>query len=72
MRKPSSTSGSRMAPLRTRTAGAPTIAQRGGWSAEGRLLWRLNDRIDRRWLRMLNPGKAEETSYPRRRGRMRD
>jgi pyridine nucleotide-disulfide oxidoreductase family protein len=29
------------------------IAQRGGWSAEGRWLWWLKDRIDRRWIRSL-------------------
>lgn len=26
------------------------IAQRGGWSAQGRSLWWLKDRIDRRWI----------------------
>lgn len=26
------------------------IASRGSWSAEGTLLWRLKDRIDRRWM----------------------
>ena len=26
------------------------IAQRGGWSAQGRSLWWLKDRIDRRWV----------------------
>jgi pyridine nucleotide-disulfide oxidoreductase family protein len=26
------------------------IAQRGGWSAQGRALWWLKDRIDRRWV----------------------
>jgi pyridine nucleotide-disulfide oxidoreductase family protein len=26
------------------------IAQRGGWSAQGRTLWWLKDRIDRRWV----------------------
>ena len=33
------------------------IGQRGGWTAEGRLLWRFKDRIDRRWVRRLNPKK---------------
>lgn len=27
------------------------IASRGGWSAEGAAIWRLKDRIDRRWMR---------------------
>ena len=29
------------------------IAQRGGWTAEGRLVWLWKDWIDRRWLRSL-------------------
>jgi selenide,water dikinase len=29
------------------------IAQRGGWSAEGRWVWWWKDRIDRRWIRSL-------------------
>jgi pyridine nucleotide-disulfide oxidoreductase family protein len=29
------------------------IAQRGNWSAQGRSLWWLKDRIDRRWMRSL-------------------
>lgn len=29
------------------------IAQRGEWSAQGRALWWLKDRIDRRWMRSL-------------------
>jgi len=29
---------------------ADAIAQRGGWSAQGRSLWWLKDRIDRRWI----------------------
>lgn len=33
------------------------IAQRGAWTAEGRLLWLLKDRIDRRWMRRLNSAK---------------
>jgi len=27
------------------------IASRGRWAAEGRLVWRLKDQIDRRWMR---------------------
>ncbi|MGQ0652764.1 MAG: FAD-dependent oxidoreductase, partial [Betaproteobacteria bacterium] len=38
------------------------IAQRGDWTAEGRLLWHLKNRIDRRWLRMLNREKGEEVA----------
>jgi pyridine nucleotide-disulfide oxidoreductase family protein len=30
------------------------IAQRGAWSAQGRTLWWLKDRIDRRWIRSLS------------------
>jgi pyridine nucleotide-disulfide oxidoreductase family protein len=30
------------------------IGQRGGWSAQGRTLWWLKDRIDRRWIRSLS------------------
>jgi selenide,water dikinase len=30
------------------------IAARGGWSAEGRLMWWWKNAIDRRWLRRLN------------------
>jgi NADH dehydrogenase FAD-containing subunit len=26
------------------------IAQRGGWTAQGRALWWLKDGIDRRWV----------------------
>jgi len=26
------------------------IAERGGWALQGRLMWRLKDRIDRRWV----------------------
>lgn len=33
------------------------IARRGEWSAEGRLLWYLKDRIDRRWVARLNGGR---------------
>ena len=29
------------------------IAQRGGWTAEGRWVWRWKDLIDRRWLKSL-------------------
>ncbi|HYD56800.1 MAG TPA: pyridine nucleotide-disulfide oxidoreductase, partial [Burkholderiales bacterium] len=29
------------------------IAQRGGWSAEGRWAWHRKNRIDRKWLRAL-------------------
>lgn len=29
------------------------IAQRGGWSAEGRWVWWWKDRIDRKWIRSL-------------------
>lgn len=29
------------------------IAQRGGWSAEGRWVWWWKDRIDRRWIKSL-------------------
>ena len=29
------------------------IAQRGGWSAEGRWVWWWKNRIDRRWIRSL-------------------
>lgn len=31
------------------------IAQRGGWSAEGRWVWWWKDLIDRRWIRSLQP-----------------
>ena len=34
------------------------IAQRGAWTAEGRLLWWLKDRIDRRWIRRLGAKAA--------------
>jgi hypothetical protein len=30
------------------------IAQWGGWTAEGALVWKWKDWIDRRWLRALN------------------
>lgn len=30
------------------------IAQRGGWSAQGRALWWLKNRIDRQWMRSLS------------------
>ena len=30
------------------------IAERGGWSAQGRWVWRWKDWIDRRWLKSLN------------------
>ena len=30
------------------------IAQRGGWTAEGRWVWWWKDRIDRRWMRSLS------------------
>jgi selenide,water dikinase len=34
------------------------IASRGGWSAEGALLWRWKDWIDRRWMRMYQGPQA--------------
>jgi selenide,water dikinase len=36
--------------------GRYAIAERGGWSAQGRWVWRWKDWIDRRWLRSLNAG----------------
>jgi pyridine nucleotide-disulfide oxidoreductase family protein len=33
------------------------IAQRGGWSAEGRWVWWWKDRIDRRWIRDTSAGR---------------
>jgi selenide,water dikinase len=34
--------------------GRYAIAQRGEWTAQGRLLWYLKQRIDRRWLKRLS------------------